>query len=108
MFALEDYGPGIHTTLPANARLSDLKGKKSSSLLRLALEEGITGTAQIGRGLGLFYLSRLVADNHAETLLASNCGLVIQHGDVFYEKDLKNDISRNLIIIKIIEPKAGL
>lgn len=108
MFAIEDFGTGIHSTLPENLRLSDIKGKKSSSILRLSLEEGITGTAIVGRGLGLFYLSKFVSENNAEALLASNSGFVIQNNKYFFEKELDSDINRNILIVKVSEQKVGL
>jgi hypothetical protein len=108
ILAIEDFGKGIHITLPCNQRLSDIKGKKSSSILRLSLEEGITGTGQIGRGLGLFYLSKFLSENNAEGLVASNSGLVIQNCNIFYEKELLEDIDRNLVIIKVSANRIGL
>jgi len=59
-FVFQDQGEGIHETIPKNQRLSDTRGKSSVSLLRLAMEEGITGTGTIGRGMGLFYLAQFV------------------------------------------------
>ncbi|MBK7961385.1 MAG: hypothetical protein IPK04_09415 [Bdellovibrionales bacterium] len=106
--AIEDFGQGIHTTLPCNQRLSDIKGKKSSSILRLSLEEGITGTGQVGRGLGLFYLSEFVLEKSAECLVASDSGLVIQSAQIFYERALAADICRNLIVIKVLADRIGL
>jgi two-component sensor histidine kinase len=80
--AFLDRGPGIHQTLPRNPRLSDLRGKSASSLLRLSVEEGITGTGVLGRGVGLSLLSRLIQEQNGEAVLISDGGLLVQVGQV--------------------------
>ncbi len=107
-FVIIDHGEGIHNTVPHNVRLQDIKGKSSSSILRISLEEGITGTGVIGRGMGLYYLSKFIKEKNATCLLASNSGMVIQDGSVFFEKALKSDIKMNCIIIQVHESELGL
>ena len=103
---LIDKVAGIHTTIPNNSRLQDVKGKSSASILRLAVEEGISGTGVIGRGMGLYYLSKLVKEKKAIALLASNGGQIVQQGDYFYEKNLSNDIPGTCIILLIHESEV--
>lgn len=107
LIALEDFGRGIHQTLPCNPRLADLKGKKTSGILRISLEEGITGTGIIGRGMGLFYLMEFISANNGEALLASDAGILIQNSNNFFSKDLAKQINRNLIIFQITKATVG-
>lgn len=107
-FAVCDSGQGIHTTVPKNINLKDIKGKSSTSIIRLSLEEGITGTSKIGRGMGLHYLSKLVSQKNATALISSNSGLVIQQGDYFSEKKLNFEIAGNIIILQIHKKELGL
>jgi len=100
-FAVVDSGFGIHSTVPNNVHLKDVRGKSSSSILRLSLEEGISGTGQVGRGMGLYYLSKLATEKKATVLLSSNAGLVIQQSNLIYEKKLASDIKCNCVIIQI-------
>ncbi len=102
-FAIIDYGSGIHTTIPKNNNLSDLKLKTSSSIIRLSLEQGITGTGQIGRGQGLFYLNTLIQQKSGMALIASNSGLVLQDKNIFTTETLSTDIQANCIILQIHE-----
>jgi len=106
-FLISDRGVGIHERVPVNPRLSDTKGKSSSSIIRLALEEGITGTGTIGRGMGLYYLSRFVRQTQATALIASDRGCVIQQGDVFHEKDLSKDIQSTVIVLVVHAAEVG-
>ncbi len=108
IFCIEDFGSGIHTTIPKNSRLSDTKDKSSMSIIRLSLEEGISGTGTVGRGMGLYYLSKLIKEKGAEGLVASNSGLVIQRDNYFIEKPLVQDIKRNLVIFQIHQKELGL
>lgn len=107
-FAFVDYGVGIHESIPLNIKLSDTKGKSSSSIIRLSLEEGITGTGQIGRGMGLFYLSKLVRNKNASCIVASNSGFVMQVGDYFYEKRLPFDIKKNVVLLRVKSQELGI
>lgn len=102
-FAVIDYGAGIHTTVPKNNNLSDLKLKTSSSIIRMSLEQGITGTGQAGRGQGLFYLNTIVQQKNGYSLIASNSGLVLQNKNVFTTETLPSDIQANCIILQIHE-----
>jgi len=104
-FVLQDKGDGIHKNVPRNPRLSDTAGKSTTSILRLALEEGITGTGTIGRGMGLFYLSKFIHENDAESIVASNGGMIIQQKGQFSEKAVGKDVEGTLILIKV---KASL
>lgn len=108
IFCIEDFGPGIHTTIPKNSRLSDTKDKSSMSIIRLSLEEGISGTGTLGRGMGLYYLSKLIRDKGTECLVASNSGVVIQKSDYYIEKPLTQDIKRNLVIFQVHQKELGL
>lgn len=105
-FVFYDTGEGIHVTIPKNQRLSDLKGKTSTSILRLALEEGVTGTGVVGRGMGLFYLSKLVSQKNAECLIASDSGVVVQKGNLFFEKTLATDLKRTIVVLQIKETEV--
>jgi hypothetical protein len=107
-FLLCDHGAGIHQTVPENIRLSDLKGKSSSSIIRLFLEEGITGTGQDGRRMGLYYLSRLVSEKNAEALIASDSRVIIQRGTLFFQKSLDRDIGKNVILLQVRNSEVGL
>jgi hypothetical protein len=102
-FAVIDHGAGIHTTIPKNINLSDLKLKASSSIIRLSLEQGITGTGQAGRGQGLFYLNTLIQQKSGLALIASNSGLVLQNKNIFTTETLPVDIQANYIILQIHE-----
>lgn len=107
-FAIVDKGPGIHITLPRNEKLSDIKNKSSTAIIRLSVEEGITGTSTPGRGMGLSLLSKFVADKNAEALVACNSGLLRQMGSYFIEKKLSYDIVGNCIVIKILKKELGI
>lgn len=108
VFIIEDNGFGIHQTLPKNPKLSDTEGRASSSILRLALEESISGTGLQGRGMGLYFLSRLITEIDGECLVASDSGFVSKTNDIYTEKDLLIDIKKNVIIIKINFKGLGL
>ncbi|MEQ1665940.1 MAG: hypothetical protein ABL927_11245 [Bdellovibrionales bacterium] len=107
-FGVLDFGPGIHETVPRNERLRDTKNKASTAIIRLSLEEGITGTSVVGRGMGLSILSKFIQNSDSEVLIASNSGYVKQVGSNFFEKKLNNDIRANLIALKINKKDLGL
>jgi hypothetical protein len=107
-FVIVDKGGGIHEKVPMNPRLSDTKGIASASIIRLSLEEGITGTGQVGRGMGLYYFSQLIKNCNAEGLVASDKGCVVQKGDEFFEKDLTQDTKATILILQIGVKEAGL
>jgi hypothetical protein len=107
-FAITDKGSGIHSTIPLNQRLSDLSGKTSSSILRLSLEEGITGTGKLGRGMGLYYFNKFIVDHEGEGIISSNSGLVHQKSDQFFEKTLSQDTGSNVILLMVPKIKVGL
>ncbi|MEK6705268.1 MAG: hypothetical protein AABZ06_05725 [Bdellovibrionota bacterium] len=98
---IRDQGPGIHMTLPKNPRLADTKGKSAAALIRLAVEEGITGTGTVGRGIGLHILSELVSSRRAESLVISDGGLFVQVGDVFLERYARIPTDGTLVAIKV-------
>lgn len=108
IFRMKDNGTGIHMTVPKNPRLSDTGGKSSASILRLALEEGITGTGQVGRGMGLYYLSRFVRLNGAECQIASDHGCISQSGASFHERSLENDVGGTVIVLRVGKTEAGI
>jgi hypothetical protein len=99
--AIRDEGPGIHATLPKNPRLADTQGKSAAALIRLAVEEGISGTGSIGRGIGLCLLSELVHLRRAESLIISDGGLFVQVGDIFLERGARLSIHGALVAFKI-------
>lgn len=107
-FLLRDDGQGIHQHVPRNPRLSDTKGKATTSILRLALEEGITGTGTIGRGMGLFYLSKFVSEHGAESLVASDQGMILQQGGQFYEKLTSCEIEGTMILVRVAAREVGI
>ena len=107
-FIMRDRGVGIHEQIPRNPRLSDTKGKSTSSILRLALEEGITGTGVVGRGMGLYYLSKFVVDHDANCLVASNRGYVVQSRDVFHERSTNKDVDGTIVILQVANREVGL
>lgn len=78
------------------------------SILRLSLEEGISGTGQIGRGIGLYYLSRLVQETGGECLIASDRGTVVQSGSQFFEKSLSQDTKGSVVVLKMTNKELGL
>lgn len=107
-FVLRDKGMGIHENIPQNPRLSDTKGKSTTSILRLALEEGITGTGTVGRGMGLFYLSKFVSEHDAEAIVASNQGYIHQNRHQFLEHTTANDTGGTIVILKVKASEVGL
>ena len=107
IFRLSDRGSGIHRSIPRNPRLSDTLGKASSSILRLALEEGITGTGQIGRGMGLSLLSQFVRRSSTEAIIASDHGCVTQQGDRFSECILQKDVLGTVVLLKVARSDVG-
>ena len=107
-FAITDKGPGIHVTLPKNAKLSDIKDKSSTAIIRLSMEEGITGTSTPGKGMGLSILSKFVSDKNVEAIVACNSGTLKQMGSYFLEKKLTFEIPGNCIVIKVQKKELGL
>jgi hypothetical protein len=85
-FSVWDLGNGIHSTIPNNKFLSDTRDKSASAVIRLACEEGITGTGILGRGVGLHLMSSFCKERREECLLLSDGGFVLQMGDQFFEK----------------------
>ena len=83
------------------SRLSDTKGKRAAALIRLALEEGITGTGTVGRGVGLFLVSSYVARTSSELLVCSDGGLVVQKGKHFTELSQEPSIQGSLILVRV-------
>lgn len=108
IFIIKDAGVGIHETVPKNPNLSDTLGKTSTSIIRLSFEESITGTGQKGRGMGLYYLSRLVSETKGQCLVASDSGFVVKSSEVYTEKVLSTDIKQNIIILMINLNELGL
>ncbi len=100
-FVITDLGSGIHSTLPKNKKLSDTLGKSASALIRLACEEGITGTGVVGRGIGLHLLSDFVKNRRAESLILSDKGLMIQIGSLYMEKESRQSIAGTLVALKL-------
>ena len=100
-FVIVDRGPGIHTTLPRNPHLSDTKGKSPMALIRLAMEEGITGTSVVGRGVGLYLLSDYINRNGGEAILISDGGLVVQVRDVSMQEKSSHPWDGTLIAVKV-------
>ncbi|PIU01250.1 MAG: hypothetical protein COT74_01740 [Bdellovibrionales bacterium CG10_big_fil_rev_8_21_14_0_10_45_34] len=108
VLVISDSGVGIHQKIPENLRLSDTRGKSSSSIIRLSLEEGITGTGTVGRGMGLYYLSRFASENQASIFVASDQGAVIQVSSQFYERRLTDDLGCTLVILETTLKDAGI
>lgn len=99
LFAVRDHGIGIHESVPKNPKLADTHAKSASAILRLACEEGITGTGTIGRGIGLHLLAEFCERNDAQSLLVSDGGRVLKVQDVFIEKDHAPAVEGTLICI---------
>jgi hypothetical protein len=98
---VSDSGMGIHNTIPENKNLKDTKDKNTSSILRLSLEEGITGTGVKGRGVGLFLLSDFCKNTDSELIIGSDSGLVYQQKDLFYTKEDRSiDIKGSIVCLK--------
>ncbi len=102
--ALLDSGPGIHVTVPRNPRLADLGGKSPSAILRMAVEEGITGTGTLGRGVGLSLLARTIRERGGEAVLISDGGLLVQVGEVFQGPPSRYDLAGTLAAFEVEEP----
>lgn len=100
-FTIDDQGVGIHETIPHNPNLSDTRNKSPSSIVRLACEEGITGTGQKGRGVGLYLLSSFCRVRNAEMLIRTDAEQVMQVHDVFLEKKLSQSMTGTLICLKV-------
>jgi hypothetical protein len=98
-FGIWDNGVGIHKTIPNNPKLSDTKDKTSSALIRLALEEFITGTGQIGRGVGLSLLSKFVANSKSCLLIWANQSWVFQEKSDFFESPSTKPIAGTMILL---------
>ena len=61
---------------------ADVKGKAAAALVRLACEEGVTGTGVKGRGIGLHLFSDFIRKRNGEGLVFSDGGLFVQVGNV--------------------------
>jgi len=107
-FAITDLGSGIHVTLPRNIKLSDIKDKASTAIIRIAMEEGITGTSTVGRGMGLAILSKFIIEKNADAIIDINFGMLKQMGSYFLEKKPSFEIQGNCVIIKIHKKELGL
>jgi hypothetical protein len=102
LFGIRDLlGVGIHETVPKNPRLVDVGGKEASSILRLSLEKGITGTGDVGRGIGLFLLKDFVQKSKGESYLASDSAFLRQNINKIFESDLGSEIKGSLVCLKI-------
>jgi signal transduction histidine kinase len=99
-FVIKDEGRGIHDTVPQNPRLSDVKGKAAAAIIRLACEEGVSGTGVRGRGIGLHLFSQFIKKRQGEGLVLSDGGLFVQVGDVFLERTSQHDIQGTLIALR--------
>lgn len=99
-YAVTDLGSGIHQTIPANPKLSDTRGKATTALLRLACEEGITGTGTLGRGVGLYLLAQYCSKQNAEGYLWSNGGVLRIIGSQFQESLSNEPITGTIVCLK--------
>lgn len=100
LFATSDKGPGIHQTVPRNPKLADTINKTPAAIIRLALEEGITGTGVTGRGVGLYLLSEYVRRTGSEAIVCSDGGLVRQQGAKFHEESSSKNWDGCIICLK--------
>ena len=100
-FGIWDRGTGIHNTLPRNPKLSDTKDKTSAALVRLSLEEHITGTGQVGRGVGLGLLSKYVKRSDSELLIWSNGAWVMQAKDCYFEQPSSQNVDGTMILLSV-------
>lgn len=102
-FAVRDEGVGIHETLPNNIKLSDTRSKSAAALMRLACEEGISGTGTVGRGVGLYLASKYCKDHNAEMLLMCDAGKLLQLQNYFLEKNMLSSefINGTLVCLRI-------
>ncbi|MBL6988223.1 MAG: sensor histidine kinase [Bacteriovoracaceae bacterium] len=100
-FVIKDDGPGIHQTIPNNKNLLDLKGKSPAVILRLVCEEGITGTGTEGRGMGLYWTSKICSSRGGDLLIATDQGMLRQRRDLFWQKNLEHKINGSVVCLTI-------
>lgn len=87
LVAIADGGPGVRETLSRNPALAE-KTTTDNDALRHALEMGVSGTGEIGRGGGLTLVAQIAGRSGGSLSLRSGAGRITSY------KDRKN--SRNV------------
>jgi hypothetical protein len=80
LVAIADGGVGVRETLSRNPKYAE-HTTTDNDALRLALEMGVSGTGEIGRGGGLALVARIAADSGGSLSLRSGTGRVTVYED---------------------------
>ena len=80
LLAIADGGVGVRQTLSRNPKY-DEHTTTDNDALRLALEMGVSGSGEIGRGGGLALVARIAADSGGSLSLRSGTGRVTVYED---------------------------
>jgi hypothetical protein len=80
LVAIADGGVGVRETLSRNLKYAE-HTTTDTDALRLALEMGVSGTGEIGRGGGLALVARIAADSGGSLSLRSGTGRVTVYED---------------------------
>jgi hypothetical protein len=80
LVAIADGGVGVRETLSCNLKYAK-HTTTDTDALRLALEMGVSGTGEIGRGGGLALVARIAADSGGSLSLRSGTGRVTVYED---------------------------
>jgi hypothetical protein len=80
LIAIADGGVGVRETLSRNPKYAE-HTTTDNDALRLALEMGVSGTGEIGRGGGLALVARIAADSGGSLSLRSGTGRVTVYED---------------------------
>jgi hypothetical protein len=70
--------------------------------LELSIQEGVTGTAETRRGLGLYILSEFVRSNEGELSIISGNGLLSVRSNALSCKKLNNSFPGTAINIELL------
>lgn len=101
IFAIRDFGDGIHQTIPRNPRLKDTSYASASKILNLACEQGVSGTGDPGRGVGLYELTAFCEKRQADALIMSDSATLIFNKQKSPQILSRPDIKGTLVILKV-------
>ena len=91
-----DRGIGIRHHLSRNPKYQNIRTDKEA--IKKSIRKSVTGVRDSSRGLGLYYLSRIVEDNEGQIVIASGRSLMTFKGrEVVSSKQLTNEFSGTIV-----------